>query len=83
MNYLKYTHFIKNKTVQKCALGGLAIFSLLGSIGYLVKTEILPSFEKIKEEKGIDEKNEIDEENEIEEENEIDEKNEIDEEKEY
>ena len=55
MNYIKYTHFIKNKTFQKCALGGLAIFTLLGSVGYLVKNEFLPYFKN--EEDNIEEDN--------------------------
>ena len=46
MDYLKYTKFIKNKTFQKCALGGLTIITILGGIGYLVKNEILSTFEK-------------------------------------
>ena len=58
MNYIKYTNFIKNKTFQKCALGGLAIFTLLGSVGYLVKNVIYLHF-----------KNEENEENEINENN--------------
>ena len=46
MDYLKYTKFIKNKTFQKCALGGLTIITILGGIGYLVKNEILSTFLK-------------------------------------
>jgi hypothetical protein len=62
MNYIKYTYFIKNKTFQKCALGGLAIFTLFGSVGYLVKNEFLPHF---KNEENEDNKDDIEEDNEI------------------
>ena len=40
MEYLKYISFIKNKTVQKYAIGGAVVISVLGSIGYLVKNDI-------------------------------------------
>ena len=62
MDYLKYTKFIKNKTFQKCALGGLTIFTILGGIGYLVKNEILSNFEKKEQEQEKIKKNtELDE----------------------
>jgi len=62
MDYLKYTKFIKNKTFQKCALGGLTIFTILGGIGYLVKNEILSNFEKKEKEQEKIKKNiELDE----------------------
>ena len=70
MNYIKYTHFIKNKTFQKCALGGLAIFTLLGSIGYLVKNEFLPHFKNEENEDNNEEKNEDNNEEDNEEDNE-------------
>ena len=73
MNYIKYTHFIKNKTFQKCALGGLAIFTLLGSIGYLVKNEFLPHFKN--EENEDNKENEENEDNEDNKENEDNEDN--------
>lgn len=57
MDYLKYTKFIKNKTFQKCALGGLTIFTILGGIGYLVKNEILSNFEKKEQEQEKIKKN--------------------------
>ena len=41
MNYLKYMTLIKNKTVQKCAIGGIIVVSLVTGIGYLVKNDIL------------------------------------------
>lgn len=63
MDYLKYTEFIKNKTFQKCALGGLTIVTILGGIGYLVKNEILSSFEKIQEIQKIEENIEEEENN--------------------
>ena len=51
MDYLKYTEFIKNKTFQKCALGGLTIVTILGGIGYLVKMKfylVLKKYKKLK-----------------------------------
>ena len=80
MNYIKYTHFIKNKTFQKCALGGLAIFTLLGSVGYLVKNEFLPYFKNEENEDNIKEdnikKDNIEEDNEEEKKDNIEEDNE-------
>ena len=55
MNYLKNITFIKNKKFQKYVLGGLGLCVFLGGIGYLVKKEILSSFEKIKEIEKISE----------------------------
>ena len=63
MNYLKNITFIKNKKFQKYVLGGLGLCVFLGGIGYLVKKEILSSFEKIKEIEKISEEANDEEEN--------------------
>ena len=63
MNYLKNITFIKNKKFQKYVLGGLGLCVFLGGIGYLVKKEILSSFEKIKEIEKISEEANEEEEN--------------------
>ena len=77
MNYLKNITFIKNKKFQKYVLGGLGLCVFLGGIGYLVKKEILSSFEKIKEIEKISEEANEEEANEEEENKEGDDDSEI------